>query len=136
MELGIVQTKWIESLIVHPERQLQNQLGKKINDTEYKACCLGELLLCYNKENNIESEWRNNQLIDVYGKENEFTSTEWLGNHTLLGLHNSTGFLPVSVTIRNKTYDSLAAMNDDGITWPEIAEYVKANPDNVFTKSF
>lgn len=30
---------------------------------------------------------------------------------------------------------SLYDMRDFGMTWPEIADYVEANPENVFTKS-
>lgn len=40
--LGPLQTKWIQSLRDHPERQLKGSLGNRYADGSYKACCLGE----------------------------------------------------------------------------------------------
>lgn len=44
MELGTIQRAWVESLKAHPERKMTGRLGQR-EGLDYKACCLGELLV-------------------------------------------------------------------------------------------
>lgn len=119
-KLGPIQEAWLQSLEQHPERQLQGALGKKNDDGSYKACCLGELGLIASL-----CEWSNN-ILHIIGQPGlAFT----LSNiYNKVGLRGSNG-------VAMPPHDSLARLNDRGVTWPEIAAIVRANPESYFNES-
>ena len=129
-KLGPIQQAWVKSLREHPERQMYKHLGKG-DKNNYQACCLGEAILVVCRLKGIEPNFIIGRLYDSNGDEKFPTIT-----YTELGLNSSTGELNEPLEIENKykpTYFSLAEMNDFGFTWTEIADYIEANPDNVFT---
>jgi len=135
MELGKIQKAWIKSLREHPERQGKSQLGMK-HGNSYKACCLGELLLtsCRIKKKafpfNVVGELRDKTPDDEKG------CLGFLGNSwKKLGLKSDRGCGDKLVVVKGKNYSNLASANDNGATWPEIADAVEADPENFFTKS-
>lgn len=135
MELGKLQKFWLEQLRKHPERQLKGKLGEGTLD-DYKACCLGELHLCNFRlkdepfpfigvrlfQNLCNSDYRNNDVNLSYIYEE-------------YGLRGGKGEFKKSITFKDEVYENLASLNDNGATWPEIADIIEANPENVFTKS-
>ena len=132
---GPVQTAWLASLREHPGRQMSGALGRGTHE-DYLACCLGELAICANNAGLISNvHFTQGRLINDY-------SLKVLNSWKDVGLLSETGALRVQYTNPNikhinsvRSFPSLAAMNDYGMTWPEIADYVEANFDNVFTKS-
>jgi len=116
---GPIQRKWLNSLRNYPDRQMKEKLGEMQPDGTYRACCLGELCLIAGL-----GVWHNGTLIDQNrGYSGLFSSFEQLG------LRSAAGHLENKET-------SLSAMNDKYKTWPEIADFVEANFDKVFTKSY
>ena len=131
-ELGPIGKAWVKSLRENPERQMSSQLGEKNEDGTYKACCLGEYALVASEMNPSIAqlvEW------DSHG-ELYCGSIEFLEDaYKELGLKSYRGSLSKPLVVSDDVvYYSLADMNDDGMSWPEIADYVEANPHNVFTK--
>jgi len=136
MELGRIQKEWVKSLREHPERQMSDFLGKVVDRDEYKACCLGELLC-------VRARLENKPPPFVYGSiwdgDNSSSLTSSYGG---LGLRSNNGGFEIDEEIRifmkdsriEKT-DSLASLNDSGVKWPIIADFVEAFPDKIFTKS-
>lgn len=116
MKLGPIQEKWLQSLEQNPERQHKGSLGVKTEDG-YKTCCLGELGIIAGK-----CRWIDNKLADGT---NLFTLT----SAEEIGLYDEVG-------VTKDGQDSLASMNDKSYTWPDIAQIVRANPENFFSKSF
>lgn len=133
LELGPLQKEWIARLRANPEKQMREALGRKTKEKdEYKACCLGEAGLMLGT-----LEWKefgNSQLLILRnpGEGNGMT----LYAHEKLGLRTSNGsFWELHLPENEKVFASLSDMNDNGYTWAEIADYIEANPTNVFFKS-
>jgi hypothetical protein len=133
MELGKIQKAWIASLRKHPERQMVNSLGKG-GPRDYKACCLGEYLITECRVKKKRTPFNNGYLFD-----SSINDTGSLCNsYERLGLSGRNGDFINSVSIKEgkiSNHLSLATANDSGVTWPEIADFIEANPENVFTKS-
>lgn len=141
--MGPLQTEWIRSLREHPERQMSSALGKIINEEtgEYRACCLGELHLCYHRMNNLPLPLHGKDIIDLYdGDEEEIAfhsdifedlSSSWQA----YGLKSQMGAIDVYAR-PNCSITSLAQMNDDGDwTWSDIADFIEEFPEAVFSES-
>lgn len=131
-ELGPIQKAWIKSLRENPERQMGGQLGQKNKGGTYNACCLGEYALVASEMNPSIAqlvEWDSHGLLCC-------GNIEYLKDaYSELGLKSPTGELFKPLIVSDDTsYESLSEMNDEGISWPEIADYVEANPHNLFTK--
>lgn len=126
MELGPIQQAWIKSLREHPERQMEGFLGKGTPDN-YRACCLGEYLCIYremtNKDNPFQGTGTGYEIRDGGSNRNLQYS------YKVMGLRNQEG------EIEGHEYESLARMNDSVYSWTEIADFIEANPEKVFTKS-
>lgn len=134
LSFGPIQKAWLKSLRKNPERQMKNQLGKvdPVNRT-YKACCLGEYKVIYNKMKGLPFPVDStNCIVDGSRKDILFDS------YHELGLMDGNGQFykkeDKSVFFKDVEYQSLAHMNDMGVTWPEIADFVEANPHLVFNK--
>lgn len=128
-KLGPIQTKWLQSLEAHPERQLKHRLGikKSSDDTSYQACCLGELGLIAGV-----CQWEGINLSTKKFSERGVL----LGVYKELGLYSPHGDKKTFANHLVSRELSLAELNDSGTTWPEIAAIVRANPEGYFSKSF
>lgn len=118
--LGPLQEKWMQSLEQHPERQGRNTLGVQMSNGSYKACCLGEggltAGICRWDEEGL--------LVDI-----DSGSTHYLDSgYIKLGLRDKRGVAKDYILS-----ESMASMNDDGYSWPEIAAIVRGNPEAYFT---
>lgn len=132
-ELGPIQKEWLRRLRAHPERQGTCRLGKIIDleSGNYKACCLGEavLLLCELSGEKPETSDMGSLLDNNGGFYPDEATVD------KLGIRGNRGRLKERAIVKNCLRYSLSEMNDDNVTWPEIADYIEANPENVFTKS-
>lgn len=133
LELGPLQKEWIARLRANPQRQMHGKLGRKDKEKdEYKACCLGEAGLMLGT-----LEWKefgDSQFLALSNPGEGNAST--LAAHEKLGLCTSAGsFWELHRLEGYKVFVSLADMNDNGYTWAQIADYIEANPTNVFFKS-
>ena len=136
MELGKIQKQWIADLRKYPERQIKNKLGEKNEKGVITACCLGQALLTYCELEGIKPVWEfsiphnNSFLSDFLHSEMSLVSS-----HNKLGLITSNGNLLKSTIINDQKFITLSQMNDYGLTWLEIADYIESNPENVFKES-
>ena len=131
MQLGPVQERWVQFLEQNPDLQGTNQLGYIVRDGENlcdgtKMCCLGAALFTL-FPHKVGS-------LDDYGYKLSLEIS-----YELLGLRDPRGslfprFTPKFTNEGIHLY-SLAEMNDNGFTWPEIAAYIRRNPENVFERS-
>jgi len=126
-ELGPIQKEWLKSLREHPERQMSGQLGEGIPES-YNACCLGEWCVVYNRMMGLPDPFRNGQIYSG-------GSLGWLKEPHNDCFNREYGGTSALIEGSLKTYKSLGHMNDSGVTWPEIADFVEANPEAVFIKS-
>ena len=135
-KLGKIQKAWIKSLRDHPDRQHKGSLGIG-NSGNYKACCLGELLItkCRIGKKKIPFSKRGILLDGKEGINCDFLDQ----SYKKLGLFDEEGWFYNDYNYyhkKNKTlYNSLYEMNDGGVTWPEIADFVEQYPEKVFCKS-
>ena len=132
MELGKIQKQWIANLRAYPEKQIQGILGLKTSES-YGACCLGELLLTKCRINNEPLPFDYNGSLydgDVLLSPSEVGLEYSWGS---LGLYNYLG--SIKSDIKLKGHVSLAQANDNGVSWPEIADFVEKHPETVFSKS-
>lgn len=133
--IGPLQEQWLQSLEQHPERQMSYKLGEKKPDGSYKACCLGEAGIisgtCY---------WNEHGQLAI--KDEYLIIPIWKGGkaiHTLDGeAYKIMGFNSEAAKASDASADNhmtLAEMNDDGKTWPEIAAMIRKDPSRWFNKS-
>ena len=108
---------WLATLEQHPERQTQGKLGTNDN----KFCCLGQLCDLLYEKNEI-STTTDGEL--KYGQEGD---SMYLPNEVVdfMGFYDWSGII-------DEGKSSLAEMNDAGATWPEIAKFIRENPEKVF----
>ena len=130
-KLGPLQKMWVESLKAHPDRQTTDILGEG-HPRDYKACCLGELHLCYHRMKHKKYPF------NAFGS---LTDRDHIGmlytSHAKYGLRDEKGGLRKPYTIDGSSvpFFSLASMNDNGVSWPDIAKYIESNAENVFVHS-
>lgn len=141
-----LQEKWLKRLEQFPERQLQKSLGIiDFKTKEYRACCLGEALVCILEEEgkSISDIFNKNGILYDFNDRLNQTDSYIDFHYSQLGLISPQGHLNQIAKINGDNYQTLAGMNDgvkdlDGyqlasdLTWPEIAAYIRANPENVF----
>lgn len=134
MELGPIQELWIKQLKQHPERQTTRQLGEGKPD-DYKACCLGELLLCKHRIEHKSLPFYDDKIFDgqSYSEYDDVTLTF---SYEELGLRDRNGKAKNIFKINGHEFQNLAIANDDsGVSWLDIAKVVEENPENFFIKS-
>lgn len=130
-ELGPLQKEWVKTLREHPERQHTGSLGYKDGDI-WNLCCLGQLLVLAKGESVLS------YLGNVYCNSSSTQLEKYYGDY---GLKDEEGRFyddnghSISSLIGGTHFFSLADANDGGLTWPEIADFIEANPEKVFTKA-
>lgn len=145
-KLGPLQKLWLKNLKEHPERQTSDVLGnREVNTTsnKYMACCLGELHVCH-------ARLHKKKLPFVFDRIQDGNSDSELQNSfSKYGLFGNSGAAryPVEIEfssvydqdtvkkIRKRRFIGLAAMNDAGVPWKQIAKLIEADPENYFSKS-
>lgn len=159
MKLGPLQKIWIKSLRDNPEKQEGGSLAifkDKDDIFNYKACCLGEYLLCKLRMDNLDIKKRLTarfspevgfslrDIKDFNEVDNKYCnigSTGTLTNYKSLKLRSIVGYVDQSKVKGDNPFlkvacsYSLAELNDNGISWPEIADFIENNPEAVFTGS-
>lgn len=128
--LGPLQRAWVESLKKHPERQMKGALGRStsIDNSEYNACCLGEILCVLYRQQIIENPFSNFGIL--YSGNSNLSLPA--GHYNIIGLRNSDGYLGSSINIRG--CNTLARLNDSGYTWPQIAKIIEDHYKTLFNK--
>lgn len=109
LELGPIQKQWVAAL-----RSGEYPQGRSFMVCNGKYCCLGVAAKCFGLDHDR-----------FY-----LTNKSW----ELLGLRDSDGALAIA-DIFETPHVSLARMNDKGVPFAEIADYIEQNPDLVFTHS-
>lgn len=123
-ELGPKQKEWLQALRDNPKQQHRGSLGKlKPNGTIGMCCLMKYASLNYEEDN----EWRvsNAGRVCIGTELNSLPYQIW----TELGLRSGLG------ESSDNGIQSLSSMNDNGVTWPQIADHIEANPHQYFTKS-
>lgn len=154
-ELGPIQKQWLADLRAYPDRQGSCKLltaddVESFEQGKYKACCLGQLELCYgniHKEQGIAVNIMDN-VIGIKYRFNEIGTSiprdhERLGLHDALGASKSRNPKEIGLYIKEKGIKmpdedhsfSLSNMNDSYMTWPQIADLVEKFPEAYFNKS-
>lgn len=133
--LGPLQTAWVKFLRENPHLQFHGRLGAVV-DGEERYCCLGagaKICGCESKRTKIRG-YDEYQEIIAFSYNSTFEPLLLpLPVVELLKLRYKTGELKETHRKGKRKYNSLTAMNDKGMTWPEIADYIEKNPENVFT---
>lgn len=127
-KLGPLQEYWLSQLEKHPERQLKGALGIRNSPKKYSLCCLGQLLVCDFQRSKKKLPFNKHDRLEYLG------SIAILENFERYGLRSETGGLKTPFIKDGRRGYALTDMNDWGVTWPEIAAYIRKNPKNVFTK--
>ena len=134
MELGPIQKAWVKSLRDHPERQMGGALG--VGDCKnYKACCLGQALINLCEIKNVSPKFDSGRLFSFShsgARRHGVLSTK---DYNSLGLVDNVGVICVDHRGYVNGIDSLSSCNDQGMAWPEIADFIEKYPEAVFTKS-
>lgn len=156
-ELGPLQKMWVAALRAHPERQGRGYLGRLNKDSrtlhttgDYRACCLGELHLCYHRLNNLPLPLDDSgSIFDQSDRNPADGSYSFLSSsYKRYGLRDEYGSFSVArcmsdgivrhfghMDIGSFYVSSLSQANDNGATWIEIADFIENNPEVVFTHS-
>lgn len=139
-KIGPLQEFWLQQLEKHPNKQMRGFLGWG-NARNYKACCLGEGAICTyrfkKKKFNHLFDVDEYRYLNLGGSSTYYTLPSEFVNQ--LGLYDMQG--EIRWTKHNEhnekasRYTSLADMNDRGVTWPEIAKFIRENPSLVFKES-
>lgn len=121
MKLGKIQQAWIEDLRKYPERQCNGQLGS-IKNKKIEACCLGQFLLSEARIKKIKRPFFNSRIKD---------------NDNLIFLEKAYKRLGLNTQHGDVTNQSLSLseMNDNGIRWSVIADFIEKNAKLIFIKS-
>ena len=126
MKLGKLQTAWVEALEANPEQQLIGSMGTLDEDGNEKYCCLGKASCIIHGKSMITKKG----LFDSR-RNNRGSMTE--KDRKAIGLRDRYGSFTDAFNIKGKY--SLVSLNDKLYTWPQIAKFIRENPEKVFTKS-
>lgn len=135
MELGPLQKKWVTDLREHAERQTDGCLGYiGNNDGEMHLCCLGQALITMKESEGINpidvfvDEWEDWERFNLF---DGCSDAELSKSYEKLGLHDDVGSFALDGV---HELESLADMNDQGVPWTEIADFIEENPKAVFSE--
>jgi hypothetical protein len=112
------QKKWVNALRSGKYEQYKGALTK-----DGKYCCLG--VACEISSIELDPGWKIAETLAYEGKP----------VREELGLKNSTGtFDGVEFDLGGCTYNDLASLNDAGLTFNQIADFIESNPERIFKK--
>ena len=143
MELGPIQKQWIADLRANPEKQASGCLGE-MQGGVWRYCCLGQGLITICNIEGMKPSILNMaykvRLIDSELSQDECGDQGVLSkSFEKLGLRDSVGGFRYNERVffpeTGATYGALTEMNDNGMTWLQIADFIEANPTTVFTES-
>jgi hypothetical protein len=131
--LGPIQKTWIRNLRTYPQYQHSRSLGYVFPTKTCHACALGFLLFTYRKETGIGNT--NGEIKDLSEKENFTLAATYSLPHSYLkfGLASDLG---APFPQYSSQAISISQMNDELMTFPEIADAIEKNPHYWFNKSF
>lgn len=121
-----IQLEWLDYLESNPEQQKRSFPSTTL--PRFPAiCCLGaaeKVCGTFYKPEGLKS-------LLVFGKE---SALGVLTSETKkrLNLRSSRGDFQTCCFVGSEYYECLTQMNDRGMTWAEIAQYIRENPTNVF----
>lgn len=127
-ELGKFQRQFVADLRAYPERQATCSLGSN-NKGICKYCFLGQALVTFNEMFNLPEPFIRGRIFS--GKSNHMLESHW----ETLGFYGP--YAPIiNIGIANTfgPFTSLSEANDNRMPWPEIADFIEADPANVFSK--
>lgn len=132
MKLGPLQEKWLQALESGEYEQAKGHLMDIVTSPngKMKACCLGVACDVLGLDK-CRAEGR--PLVAFFYGERSSTAEMPLGSYKKLGLKSELG----EISLGHPTFKSncLSAANDNGATFKQIAAFIRANPEKVFTKS-
>lgn len=155
-EFGPVQKEWLRILREHPERQGKYNLlladsEYNLEKGHYRACCLGQLMLCYAEKADygmlidfVAVEYTKTKLAF---REDKSVSTVFPKFYQEYGLRDSHGaplekYKKRIAKFFGEEYDSsqpnqcdLGNLNDSDCPWPKIAELIEKFPEAYLCKS-
>jgi hypothetical protein len=129
------QRLWIDALKSGRFRQGKNRLHtvNRLNKTAV-YCCLGLACKLANKTGKLKLpktiEEPHNALPFIKYDDNGFILPSKIVN--LLKLRNPGGNFKKIANVNNLNFSGLVDMNDWGLPFNQIGEYIEANPENVF----
>ncbi len=124
MKLTDFQERWLAAL---ESGEYEQAKGRLVDGCAF--CCLGVACQLEGLPTNGGSEFVDGDQTLEDGELSRRLSRK-------LGLYGPSGGLKTPVVIADKKYPSLIALNDDAEwTFVQIAAYIRANPENVFTNS-
>ncbi len=116
-----IQEEWLKAL---ESGRYQQGCGTLRSGGTY--CCLG--VFC-----ELQSDVTFDALNMQYRQDRDlFTAYLTEDLYKRLGLRSKTGELVQPITFNSYPRRTLAEMNDNGMTFKDIAAYIRANPTNVF----
>ena len=123
-KIGPIQEKWIQGLEKNPEQQMYHGLGLRKEGYDM-FCILGKgLESCGRAEFDEDGKLRSDGTMLLNKEDVEH-----------LGLFDNAGVFQEEVFVGVVCCCSLSALNDNGVSWKKIAEYMRENPGNVFKES-
>lgn len=122
--LGKLQLNWIKKL--ESGRYKQTREGFLRDENGY--CCLG---ICERIEDNLQKDLDGSYITKDKSHNNIVLSKNTMKKYSFRA---DTGKALKEIIIGDNSYISLADMNDEGVTFKEIAEIIRENP-NIFFKS-
>lgn len=139
-KLGPRQEAWLQRLeTAPPERQITvGRLGIKYPNGHIRTCCLGEALFVLDEEKANEQLDKLRKLMDTHPEKDQilkpFRREQLLTySYHKMGLYDSRGAIQGNNDL--KGHHCLSQANDKGVTWKEIAAFIRANPIAVFKES-
>lgn len=129
-KLGPLQEKWLQELESGKHEQVGQTLCVQMGN-ERSYCCLGvacEFVLGMRPE--VESRRGDGlEIISFYGFASVMPSWE------KLGLRSENGSFIKGLMFNHRYFSCLTEMNDFGMSFKDIAAYIRSNPENVFVES-
>ena len=121
------QEAWLKDLETTDAKQGKSAL----RSTTDEFCCLGRACVVLDVEASIGEKYISNTATQVW-----FYNGSWAilspNTQRRLGLKSGSGGFGHPVHLNGVVYHSLANMNDAGLTFKEIAAFIRANPNEVF----
>ncbi len=133
------QLAWLAALESGKYEQGHGRLTTYVSQDKQYHCCLGVACVLYQENVGTLSPkihedthtYHGTKECIMYDKDKFYVPAEV---QNALGLRDNQGTFAKLVTRSNDKFpcSSLASMNDEGMTFAEIAAYIRANPENVF----